>query len=212
MTTTEELIRRLAADPRPASPVARTLATRLSPALLAAFLLMALFWRIRPDLAAAYADPMVALKAILPALAAAAAIAATLRLARPEGRPGPAATALILLGLAAVALWLFGLARTPPEDWTAALKGSTLRACLISIPTLAVLPTLALLAALRRGASLSPTLSGALAGLGGGAAATALYALHCPEDHPLFFVTWYGTGTLIVMAAGALLGRRLLRW
>ena len=65
---------------------------------------------------------------------------------------------------------------------------------------------------LRRGASLAPALSGALAGLTGGAAAAAIYALHCPEDHPLFFVTWYGAAVLLVAGAGALLGRQWLRW
>ena len=74
------------------------------------------------------------------------------------------------------------------------------------------LPTMALLMALRRGASLAPVQSGALAGLGGGAAAAALYALHCPEDSPLFYVPWYGTGILMAGAAGAVLGGRLLRW
>jgi hypothetical protein len=210
--TTEDLIRRLSADPWPAPPVGRTLATWLGPALLATFALMASGWGLRPDLLRALADPMVALKAGLPALAAVAAVLGALRLARPEGRPGGSAVALVLVGLAAVALWALGLAGTPRDGWGAALRGSTLAACLLSIPLLAVPPTLALLAALRRGASLAPTVSGALAGLGGGAVSATVYALHCPEDHPLFFVTWYGTGMLLCMGAGALMGRRWLRW
>lgn len=212
MTSTEDLIRNLAADPHPGPPVASSLAERLLPALVATFALMALGWGLRSGLLSALADPMVASKAILPILAAAAGVAGALRLARPEGRARTAAAALLVVGAVALGLFVLGLLQTPPEAWGSAIKGSTLVICLLSIPLLAVLPTLALLSALRRGASLSPTLSGALAGLGGGAAATALYALHCTEDHPLFFVTWYGTATLLVAGAGALLGRRLLRW
>ena len=72
MTATEDLIRRLAADPRPAPPVSRGLAARLSPALLVAFLLMAAILGLRSGLMAAFSDPVVALKAVLPALAATA--------------------------------------------------------------------------------------------------------------------------------------------
>lgn len=212
MTTTDELIRRLAAEPQPAPAVVRSLAERLLPALGLTLVLMILGWGLRPGFPSALADPLVASKAILPALGASFAIAGALRLARPEGRAGRAAAALLLLGAAALALLVLGLVRTPPEAWGPAFRGSTLVSCLLSIPLLAVVPTLALLLALRRGASLSPTRSGALAGLAGGAAATALYALHCTEDHPLFFVTWYGAATLLVAGAGALLGRRLLRW
>lgn len=210
--TTEDLIRRLAAEPRPAAPVGRTLAVWLAPALLAALAAMALGWGVRPDAVRALGAPVVMAKLGLPVIVAAAAILGALRLARPEGRLGGSAAALTLAGLAAMALWGVGLAATPPEDWGAALRGSTLAYCLLSIPVLAVLPSLALLAALRRGASLAPALSGALAGLGGGAAAAAVYALHCTEDHPLFFVTWYGAAMLLCMAAGALMGRHWLRW
>jgi len=210
--TTEDLIRRLAADPRPAPTVARTLARWLGPAVLAAFASMAFGWGFRPDLLRAYADPVVALKVVLPSLLAGAAVVGALRLARPEGHTRGSVAALALVALTALGLWTFGFAVTPRENWGAAMQGSTLAACLLSIPTLAFLPTLALLLALRRGASLSSTLSGALAGLGGGGIAASVYAFHCPEDQPLFFVTWYGTGILIVTVLGALAGRRWLRW
>ena len=39
-----------------------------------------------------------------------------------------------------------------------------------------------------------------------------LYAFHCFDDSPLFVATWYTLATLVVTAAGALVGRRLLRW
>ena len=42
--------------------------------------------------------------------------------------------------------------------------------------------------------------------------AATLYATNCTDDSPLFVAFWYSLATLIVMAAGALAGRRLLRW
>jgi hypothetical protein len=93
-----------------------------------------------------------------------------------------------------------------------AFTGKTITACLLSIPLLA-LPILgALLLALRHGAVLAPIRAGAVAGLAAGGLATAVYALHCIEDSPLFYATWYSLGILIVAALGALLGSRLLRW
>jgi hypothetical protein len=42
--------------------------------------------------------------------------------------------------------------------------------------------------------------------------ATSVYSLVCTEDSPLFYVTWYGLGILLVAGLGAALGARLLRW
>ena len=55
-------------------------------------------------------------------------------------------------------------------------------------------------------------LSVALFGLAGGGAGAAVYALHCTEVSPLFYVTWYGLAILVVTAVSALLGPRILRW
>ena len=209
---TDDFILRLAADPRSGPPVSRGVASAFLPALGTTLVLLALGWGVRSDLAEAITEPLVAMKLLLPVLAAGAAIGGALRLARPDGQANGAWTALLSVGVTALALVAWSLAQTPPQAWGAALRGDTLVACLLSIPTLAVLPTLALLLALRRGATLAPLRTGALAGLGGGAAAAALYALHCPEDNPLFYVPWYGTGILVAGAAGAALGRRLLRW
>jgi hypothetical protein len=210
--STDDLIQRLAADPLPGPSVRRSVVVAVVPALAAALILLALGWGFRANLVEAMAHPIVAMKLVLPLLAALTGIGGALRLARPDGQANDATAALLLLGVMALGLVALGLAQTPPQAWGAAIRGNTLVACLLSIPTLAALPTMALLMTLRRGASLAPVQSGALAGLGGGAAAAALYALHCPEDNPLFYVPWYGTGILVAGAAGAVLGRWLLRW
>jgi hypothetical protein len=53
---------------------------------------------------------------------------------------------------------------------------------------------------------------GAAAGLLSGAAASLVYALHCPELGAPFLVLWYPLGMLIPAAAGAIAGPALLRW
>ena len=45
-----------------------------------------------------------------------------------------------------------------------------------------------------------------------GGAGAAVYALHCPELDAPFLAVWYVLGILMPVAAGALLGPRLLRW
>jgi hypothetical protein len=51
-----------------------------------------------------------------------------------------------------------------------------------------------------------------LAGLAGGGLGAAVYALHCIEDNPMFFVTWYGVAIAGVTVVSALIGSRILRW
>ncbi|GGH57954.1 DUF1109 family protein [Frigidibacter albus] len=207
---TDQLIAALAAD-APAEPgLGASLARWLLPALALTALALLGIWGLRPGLAAALMQPAVAAKVALPLVLAGTALVLALRSSRPEARPS--LLPLAVLGALALALLAAGLLTTPQARWPQAWLGNTALACLISIPALAVLPLAAGLLALRRGASTSPARTGLLAGLLAGAAATALYALHCPEDSPLFYVCWYGLGIVISGAAGRLLGPRLLRW
>jgi hypothetical protein len=38
------------------------------------------------------------------------------------------------------------------------------------------------------------------------------YAMHCIEDSPLFYITWYGLAIGGVAAVSTLIGARVLRW
>ncbi|MCB1445218.1 MAG: DUF1109 family protein, partial [Rhizobiaceae bacterium] len=114
-----------------------------------------------------------------------------------------------LMSAVAVAAELLAL---PTEAWRASLVGRNALFCLFFVPVLALAPFAALFWALKRGAPQSPTTAGAAAGLAAGAVAAAIYAWHCPDDSPLFLATWYTIAIAVVTAAGALLGRRLLRW
>lgn len=104
------------------------------------------------------------------------------------------------------------MAALPRAGWRAAMMGGTHWFCLGAICLMAAPLLGALLWVLRDGASTRPRLSGAVAGLLAGGAAATLYAIHCTEDDPLFYATWYGLAILMVSAAGALAGGRLLRW
>jgi hypothetical protein len=206
---TDDLIRALSED----AVVDTAPAPRLWPLLAgAAALSVAGLWLVlgpRDDLGAAMTSAPVLRQVLALALFGLAALAA-LRLARPEGRQQ--LWPLAAVPVAGAALVALTLATTPAAGWSMALHGKTQWACLISIPLLSVLPVAALLAALRQGASPAPALSGALAGLAGGGIGAAIYAMHCIEDSPLFWVTWYGTAILVVTGASALIGARLLRW
>ena len=57
-----------------------------------------------------------------------------------------------------------------------------------------------------------PALTGFLAGLLAGGLGAAAYAANCPDDSPLFVMTWYPVGILALGAIGALAGSRVLRW
>ena len=84
--------------------------------------------------------------------------------------------------------------------------------CTITIPMLAAPVLVALIVALRPGAPLHPSLTGAMAGAAAAGVGALVYASSCPDDSPLFVATWYPLATLICMGVGALAGRRFLAW
>jgi hypothetical protein len=93
-----------------------------------------------------------------------------------------------------------------------ATVGKTMTTCLVTIPLLSILPVGSLLIMLRQGATTGPAKAGFVAGLAGAGFSAAVYALHCTEDSPLFYVTWYGLAIMGVASVSALIGARSLRW
>lgn len=209
---TDDLIRALAADPQPRPSRVMPLLAVLVPVLA---LCAVMLWQIlgfRADLAQSLRDPFSALRFALTGTLGLAALAATLHLARPEAQPGRYLWPLFGVAAVAAGLWLWTYLITPPDARQMAVVGKTMTTCLITIPALSVLPVMTILAALRQGATTRPALAGTIAGLGGGALAAAIYALHCTEDNPLFFVTWYSLAIAGVALASGLIGSRVLRW
>ena len=209
---TEDFIRTLASDRTVAPPPARTLARDLSCGGAVALVAFLLTLGLRPDLAEALASPRFVLKPVLTLSLFGAALVVLLRLARPgvdlAGRSRALLVAPVLLGAGVI----LELANLPSANWAAQAVGTNRYWCLTMIPLLALAPLACTLHALRQAAPTRPALTGAVAGLASGALAATFYAFHCTDDSPLFVALWYVLALAIVTAAGALGGRRLLRW
>jgi hypothetical protein len=208
---TDSLIDALVADRgSPQSPPGRALALWLAPAVAVAGLLMLTTLGIRPDIRAAAADWRFPLKILIMTATMASGLWLVWVAAHPTGRPALAALAaaplLLIGGLAAEVITV------PPGDWATRAMGTNALPCLLSIPAFSAVPLAAALVALRGAAPANPTAAGALAGLAAGGIGGAVYGLHCFDDSPLFVAIWYPVGIALMTTAGALIGRRMLRW
>lgn len=208
---TDDLIAALAADTRPGPSVPHRLARALPAGAILAAVAFALFWGVRPDLAAAMTSPA-ALKTLVPLGLAGLAGALALTLSRPEARGGRTAAALGVFAAAVLAAFAAALAAGGPSGLASALFTPSLVTCLTSIPVLAIPLLAAALWALSAGAPRRPALAGALGGLAAGSLAAALYALFCDQDAALFVLPAYATAIGTVTLAGTLLGARTLAW
>lgn len=209
---TDDLIAALAAD-SPTEPPPRAV---LWPALVAALVVAVLVvWGtlgFRTDLLQSLGEPVSVMRFVLTGLLGLLGLRLALVLARPEGRPLARLWLLAVPVVAALGLLIWAYVATPAEGRQMALVGKTMTTCLVTIPLLSVFTVAAILFALRRGATTSPALAGFAAGLGGSGLAAMAYALHCTEDSPLFYVTWYGLAITGVTLAATLIGARVLRW
>lgn len=134
------------------------------------------------------------------------------KLTNPVERPERAARHLLpalLLLAGGIAVELMSV---PADQLMPRIIGHNATACMVFVPFFSLTPLAAFLYAMRNGAPASATATGALIGVLSAALGAAFYALHCPDDSPLFVVTWYSVGFAVVTAAGALIGRRALRW
>ncbi len=210
---TERLIRALAFDAgHRGRPVGVTLTLAL---LLAAPVSIALFISllgVRPDVGAAMHNPFFDLKFVVTIALATSAIIVSLHLARPEASIRRWGWLLLVpVGLIAVGMAI-ELATPQERPWLTRLIGNNAAVCSSAIPLFS-LPLLAgALLALRSGAPARPALTGAVSGLLSGGLGATLYASHCADDSPLFVATWYSLAIAVVAAAGAVAGRKLLRY
>jgi hypothetical protein len=211
---TNDLIQSLTQGLRPVPPL--TLERRiingilLGAAVSGAIILLGL--GLRPDLLSALKSFAFWMKAVYTLSFSAGALAATMRLARPDGEPARwfwllAIPVLLLAGVAASEL-----AWTPPQDWLAMWLGHSWRQCPLLLLLLSAPIFLGLLWAFTRLAPTRLMMAGAMAGLASGGTAALLYCLHCPEVSACFVLTWYSLGIGLAAAVGAVAGPRLLRW
>ena len=210
---TSELIEALAVDPVPRGPgLSKTFLAALA---LGAAVSAALFLATigpRADFAEATHTLRFDLKFVDTLALLLPSALLCLHILRPDARLGALAlllaAPLLLLGGAVIGEMLV----VPREQWGGLMLGDNSMHCLKVIPLLSVAPLMALIYAMRAGAPQSPTLAGALAGAAAAGIAATLYASNCPDDSPLFVVSWYPLATLIVVVAGSVAGNRLLRW
>ncbi len=207
---TDDLIRALSADTRPESAPARQVLPLFLPAVVVSMAGLLATLGPRVDLANALVTFVPVMRHVLTLALFAIALTAALTAARPEGKARLWPLSLVALAALGMLAWAYGT--TAPELRGMALMGESNNICLVAIPVLSALPVAALFTALRSGATTTPTLTGALIGLAGSGAGAAVYAMHCTESSPLFYVTWYGLAILFVTTVSALIGRRILRW
>lgn len=207
--STEDLIRHLASSPAPSPFRPDRAALALWGVLALGLVLFWLVFGLRADLASVWGQFRVQVKTGLPILLSLAALFLALRSTRPEAR-----LPLWLLALPAGLALLLLLHRLSQgtDQLLAETLGQTALACITSITLLSLLPLGAGLVLLRQAAPARPALTGALLGIAAAAGAAAGYALHCSEDSPLFFISWYGLGIALTGGCGAALGHKLLRW
>jgi hypothetical protein len=166
----------------------------------------------RSDLLSSLITPMAAMRYVLTVTLGLLGLRLALLLARPEGRGQARFWPLAIVPAVALGLFVWTYLATPEDGRQMAIVGKTMVACLISIPLLSIFPVAAILISLRRGATTAPAMSGLVAGVAGGGFAAMVYATHCIEDSPLFYVTWYGVAICIVAIASSLIGAKVLRW
>lgn len=178
------------------------------------FLLTAagLAWTLGPreDIARALASPFFLIKMAAVLLLALTSFPVVSAIAQP-GAKVPMYWIWPVLSVIGIGI-MVDLATQARGQWPQRLLGTNIYVCLSVLPTLSALPLALVLSALRRGAPTRPALAGALAGLFAGSLGAILYAIPYTDDSPLFVATWYPLAIGLVMLAGVMIGRFLLRW
>jgi hypothetical protein len=145
------------------------------------------------------------------AIAGAAAVYLT-KLSRPGGALNHGMLVVVLPFLVIMALALVSLGSAPASHWDRMIAGDEWLECLVSIPTIAIVPFALTMWAVRQAAPTDLRRAGAFAGLVAGGISAVAYALHCTDDSLPFVALWYGGTIVVCTLAGAALGPRLLRW
>ncbi len=211
---TDDFVLMLATGVEPASPRAahQRVVLALGAGLLGTLTLFRLRYGVRSDIGDMLTVPLFWLKFAMAMIVMLPAAWMTARLAYPAQRATAgwaiAATPVALVWLTAVAgLWEFPAGARLPLFFGHSWRVCTLNITLLSVPMFA-----ALLWLLRGQAPTQLVLAGAAAGLLAGAFSLFIYSFYCTEMAVQFWSIWYVLGMLIPAAAGALLGRTVLRW
>jgi hypothetical protein len=211
---TDSLIAALTADlPTRPTSIGRAIMIALAVGVPLGALIMATgIVPVRSDFFPALLDARFSFKFVFTLAALVAGLWLCVRVLRPGTQSGPAnfglAAAVVILAAGVVT----EMSVLPMQNWRASWLGFDALKCVLLIPLLSVAPLVTLLYTLRAGAPDSPTLAGASAGLIAAGIGATFYGSHCINDSPLFVATWYVIGMAVVVATGALVGSRVLRW
>ena len=209
---TDDLINALAADgAAKTSTPGRVWSLGLAGGAIFSLVMLVLTLKIRSDIGAVAFDPRFLFKFVAAVSFAVPATWLAARLARPAvvaGRPALLAVAPVLLAVACgLDLWL-----TPEATWQAQAMGHYAPYGVTCVPLFALAPLGGILYALSRGAPTNQRVAGLFAGLAAGGVGAVVYALHCPDDSPLFLTIWYSLAVAFTGAIGAFLGPYVLKW
>lgn len=145
-------------------------------------------------------------------LLALAGIAALFSTSFPGGRIG-LKNACFLGGLAGVfAVFLISIIMVEGERSLEALSLPSAMICFSTIGILGAGMLAMFLAWLRSMAPEDSAFSGLLAGFSAGCLATAAYALHCPVDHPVYILAWYGGTIFLLSMLGSFTSAHIIKW
>lgn len=203
---TDDLIRSLSERPAPVKrllpPVVRAL--QWAVLALAAVAAVVLKMGLRPDLAARLDEPAFLVQLAACAVTAFTAALAGLMLGIP-GRP----RAWALLPLPSFAVWLASFGRQCLLEWRGETEGELLIGphfhCLPDIAVMMALPTLVIMAMVRRGAGFERRLETLLGGLAAAALANAALGLAHPRDAGLLVLL---VQMMVVAALSWWMGRK----
>ena len=213
---TENLIRMLATNAEPVK--SRSAAAAYAPALGAgalgslAVMLFGLDLGFRTDLQQAIQLPMFWVKLTLPLATALLALAVVARLSRPGT---PVGRWPMLLPMPSLLIWVLAalsLLNVTSDSRPSLILGSSWAECAYYIAIISLPSFGAAIWAIKQMAPIRLAASGAAAGMLAGGIGATVYAFHCSEMEPAFLAIWYVLGMLIPGAAGAAMGRWLLRW
>lgn len=211
---TDELIKILGTDVEPVDhrQVIRTLGIAVAVATLVALSAMLFLFGARADLNAARAVIFLLVKLAFTIGLVILSSAYLIKLARPGGEQKVPIAFVATPFVSVMMLAAISLAFAPVSHWDDMIVGDHWFECLLSIPVIAIAPFAVIIWALHRAAPTNLIRAGALGGLAAGAVSATGYALHCVDDSLPFVALWYGGAIVICTIAGAVLGRRLLRW
>jgi hypothetical protein len=210
---TDRLIHQLAGNATPVRPLASPW-SRTSLWLAIALPYVALIIIVmspRPDLAELLADPRFLVEQIAAFATAILAAAAAFTCTVPgRGR------AICLLPMVPLAVWLASLGVGCIQDWRAlGPEGLRLRIdwdCLPAAALIGIVPAIAMVVMLRRGAPLFPRMTLALGALAVGALAQAGMQIYHVGDISLMVLVWHLGSVAVFAAAAGWIGRQVLRW